>query len=109
MQIVIVAAAAVMLLVLVVLLRRGGADRRGDLIAPPPGLGGKAHPPRPTPAPPAIRAWPEGAAPIGALADAVDAEARRLMALDRKIEAIKLVRAATRWDLRTAKEWVERL
>jgi hypothetical protein len=108
MLVLIAGVAAAVLLVLVVLLR-SRSDRRGDLIAPPPGLGRRARPPPPPPAPPAVGAWPEGAAPIARLADAVGAEARRLLAQGRKIEAIKLVRAATRWDLRTAKEWVERL
>ena len=109
MLILIAGLAAAVLLVVIVMMRRGGADRRGDLLAPPARLGGKSSPPRlehPTQPP---RRWPEGAAPIAPLADQVDAEVRRLMAQDRKIEAIKLVRAATHWDLRTSKEWVERL
>jgi len=104
-----VAAATIAVAVLILLLmRRGSADRRGDLLGPPPSAA-KGRPSPPPPTAPPVREWPEGAAPIGDLADRVAAEARQLLAQDRKIEAIKLVRAATRWDLRTAKEFVERL
>ena len=98
---------------LVVLMRRGRTDGRGDLLGPPPSLGAKARlaslQTPAAPSPPAERPWPDGAAPIGDLADRVAAEARRLVAQDRKLEAIKLVRAATHWDLGKAKAWVERL
>lgn len=104
------AVGAAVLLLIVLWVRRGGADRRGDLIAPPPGLGrtaGASPPPSQVAASPAH--VPRTHADIEGLADKVGAEVRRLMAQDRKIEAIKLVRAATRWDLKRAKDWVERL
>jgi hypothetical protein len=80
--------------------------RRGerDLIAPPR-PGSPMPPPRAEPP----RAWPAGAAPIGDLAAELDGEVRALLAAGNKIEAIKLVRAATGMGLREAKEMVERM
>jgi hypothetical protein len=86
---------ALLALALLALRRRGGGR---DLIAPPrPGA----------PMPP--RAWPAGAAPIGDLPPEVEAEVRALAAAGNKIEAIKMLRAATRWSLLDAKEAVERM
>ena len=106
----IVAIAVGVILLVVLAARRSAADRRGDLLGPPRDLAPSSRPaPAQPPAPEPVGDWPEGAAPIGDLADQVADEARRLVRQDRKIEAIKLVRTATRWDLRKAKEWVERL
>ena len=89
------------LLLLVLALRRGGGER--DLIAPP-------RPGSPAPSPPMrAQAWPASAAPIGELAAELDGEVRALLAAGRKIEAIKLVRAATRASLADAKAMVERM
>jgi hypothetical protein len=82
-------------------LRRRGGER--DLIAPPrPGTL------MPAPMPPP-RAWPAGAAPIGDLAAELDGAVRAQLTAGNKIEAIKLVRAATGMGLREAKEMVERM
>ena len=99
------------LLLLVVLKRRGGAGSRGDLLGPPPGLGPKTRlASAPAPAPPLGDDWHQGAAPIGDLHERVAAEARQLIAQNRKLEAIKRVREANpSWSLTKAKEWVERL
>jgi large subunit ribosomal protein L7/L12 len=75
--------------------RRAGAR---DLIAPPR---------QGAPAPP--RAWPAGAAPIGDLPAHIAEEVRALNAAGRKIDAIRLVRAATGLGLAEAKEMVERM
>lgn len=83
-----------LLVLLALALRR--RDREPDLTAPP----GYAPPPR---------AWPPGAAPIGDLPPDLAAEVRALLAADRKIEAIKIVRAATNLGLAEAKEMVERM
>ena len=93
-------AAAFLVLLLLALRRRSGA---GDLIAPPP----IAATPPPRYVPPA-RQWPAGAAPIGDLPPDLAAEVRALLAQGDKIEAIKLVRAATGLGLAEAKELVER-
>lgn len=85
-------------------LRRRGGER--DLIAPPR-LGTPAPPPPPMPMP--TRTWPAGAAPIGDLAEEIAGEVRELLAAGHKIEAIKLVRAATGMGLAEAKEMVERM
>jgi hypothetical protein len=85
--------------------RRGGAR---DLIAPPR-LGASPPPPRAEPPRASPRPWPAGAAPIGDLAAELDAEVRALLAVDRKIDAIKLVRAATGLGLAEAKDLVERM
>lgn len=87
-------AAAFLVLLLLALRRRSGAR---DLIAPPPGY-----------VPPA-RPWPAGAAPIGDLPPDLAAEVRALLAQGDKIEAIKLVRAATDLGLAEAKQLVERI
>ena len=106
----IVLVAAGLVLLVLVWARRGRADRRGDLLEPPRNLAASTRPaPLQPPADASTGGWPEGAAPIGDLADQVADEARRLVRQNRKIEAIKLVRTATRWDLRKAKAWVERL
>jgi len=91
-------AGVVLAALLVLALRR---RERRDLVAPPR-LG--------TP-PPIIptRAWPRGAAPIGDLPEELATEVRALLAADRKIEAIKLVRQATSLGLGEAKEMVERM
>jgi hypothetical protein len=94
----VLAAIGVSFLALVLLAwRRRGGER--DLIAPPrPGV--PAQPPR---------AWPAGAAPIGDLAEEVAGEVRAQLAAGHKIEAIKLVRAATGLGLAEAKDMVERM
>ena len=99
----VLAALGIAFLVLALLaLRRRGGER--DLIAPPrPG----PVPPPPRAEPP--RSWPAGAAPIGDLAAELDGEVRALLAAGRKIEAIKVVRAATGMGLAEAKELVERM
>jgi len=97
-----IAVAAVMLAAVLALRRRGGSD---DLIAPPRGLSAR---PRPEPPPPPP-GWSEGAAPIHGLPDDVAAEARQLLAQNRRIEAVKLVRAATGCSLEQAVERVERI
>lgn len=99
----VLAAIGVGFLVLVLLAwRRRGGER--DLIAPPR-PGAPMPPPRAEPP----RAWPAGAAPIGDLAEEVAGEVRKLLAAGHKIEAIKLVRAATGLGLAEAKEMVERM
>lgn len=106
----IVFASAGVVLLVVLLAWRRRADRRGDLLEPPRNLAASTRPaPLQPPAGASTRNGPEKTAPIGDLADQVAEEARRLVRQDRKIEAIKLVRTATKWDLRKAKEWVERL
>lgn len=101
-----IAVAAVMLAAVLALRRRSAG--RGDLLAPPPSLGGRERPP-PSTAPPPPGGWPEGAAPIHGLPDHVAEEARQLLARNRKIEAVKLVRAATGCSLEEAVERVELL
>ena len=91
----------VLVLVLIAWRRRGGER---DLIAPP-----RAGAPTPSPRAKPPRAWPTGAAPIGDLADEVAGEVRKLLAAGHKIEAIRLVRAATGLGLAEAKEMVERM
>jgi large subunit ribosomal protein L7/L12 len=91
---VLIAIAALLLILLVLALRRRGG--RPDLTAPPR----YAPPPQ---------AWPAGAAPVGDLPPDLAAEVRALLAQDRKIEAIKLVRQATHLGLGEAKELVERM
>jgi large subunit ribosomal protein L7/L12 len=91
---VLIAAGAVLLALLALALRRRG--RQPD----------QTDPPRNAPPP---RAWPAGAAPIGELPPDLAAEVHALLAQDRKIEAIKLVRQATHLGLREAKEMVERM
>ena len=99
----VLAAIGVAFLVLALLaFRRRGGER--DLIAPPR-LGAPMAPPRAEPP----RPWPAGAAPIGDLADEIAGEVRELLAAGRKLEAIKLVRAATGMGLAEAKEMVERM
>jgi hypothetical protein len=90
---VLIAAGAVLLALLMLALRRRGSR---DLLAPPQ-------------AAPLPRAWPAGAAPIGDVPPELAAEVRALLAEDRKIEAIKIVRAATNLGLAEAKEMVERM
>lgn len=105
-----IAVAAVMLAIVLAMKRRGG-EHRGNLLGPPRGLGGAARPAPPPPmaSAPAAADWPEAAAPIGDLPDPVAAEARALLANGHKIEAIKLVRAATGCSLGEAVERIERL
>jgi hypothetical protein len=93
---------AFLVLLLLLALRRRGGER--DLIAPPPART-PAPPPRAGPA----HAWPAGAAPIGDLAEDVAGEVRASLAAGNKIEAIKLVRAATGLGLAEAKDIVERM
>jgi len=99
---VLILAGAVLAALLVLALRR---RERRDLVAPPR-LGPPPPPPRPILP---TRAWPRGAAPIGDLPEELAAEVRALLAADRKIEAIKLVRQATSLGLGEAKEMVERM
>ena len=83
--------------ILAVLAFRRGGER--DLVAPPrPGA------PMPPPAD-----WPTGAAPSGSLPPELETEVRALLAADRKIEAIKVLRAATGLSLLDAKNMVERM
>ena len=82
---------------------RCGGGAAPDLIAPP-----RDATPPPRYVPPA-RPWPAGAAPIGDLPPDLAAEVRALLAQGGKIEAIKLVRAATGLGLAEAKELVERM
>jgi hypothetical protein len=97
--------AGTILLVVILLMRRRGEENRGDLVRPPPGLGRHTRPTAPsTPA-----SGTSSYTPIGEVPAAVAAEARRLMAQNQKLEAVKLVRSATKWDLGEAKDWVERL
>jgi hypothetical protein len=98
---VLVAIAAAFLVLLFLALRRRSGSR--DLIAPP-----RDATPPPRYVPPA-RPWSAGAAPIGDLPPDLAAEVRALLAQDDKIEAIKLVRAATGLGLAEAKEMVERM
>ena len=102
-----IAVAALMLAAVRAMKRRRGDDR-GDLLVPPGGLGTKAGARAPR-APPPRDGWPDGAAPIGDLPDHVAEEARQLLAGNRKIEAVKLVRAATGCSLEEAVDRVERL
>jgi hypothetical protein len=97
-----VAIAIAFLVLLLLALRRRSADR--DLIAPP-----RTGSPPPAPRAEPRRAWPAGAPPIGDLAAEIDAEVRAALAAGNKIEAIKLVRAATGLGLAEAKEMVERM
>ncbi|MEA3047923.1 MAG: large subunit ribosomal protein [Sphingomonadales bacterium] len=98
----VLAAVGVAFLVLLLLaLRR--RDRARDLVAPPR-ISTPAPPPRAAP-----RAWPEGAAPIGDVPPDVAAEVRALLGENRKIEAIKIARAATGLSLADAKELVDRI
>jgi len=83
--------------------RRRDAGR--DLLAPPPFP--PPAPPPPLMAPP--RPWPAGAAPIGDVPPELERELRELLAAGRKLEAIKLVRAATGLGLAEAKARVERM
>ena len=99
---VLIAAGAIVLALLAFALRRRGGGR--DLIAPP-----RFDAPPPAPVQPPSRPWPSGAAPIGDLPAEVAAEVRALLAVDRKIEAIKVARAATGLSLADAKELVERM
>src|SRR4051812_22424580 len=85
------------LLLLVLAFRRRGD--RSDLMAPP-----RAGPP----AVPAS-SWPVSAAPIGELPEELVEQVRALRAADRKIEAIKLLRAATGLGLAEAKDMMERI
>lgn len=98
---VLIAVGVALLVPLWVVLRRRGAGR--DLIAPP--RYGTPPPPRQSPPP----AWPAGAAAIGDLPPELEAEVRALLDQNRKIDAIKIVRQATRLGLREAKEMVERM
>jgi len=98
-----IAAGVVLLALLALALRRRG--RGTDLTAPPR----YATPPPPPRYVPPARPWPAGAAPIGDLPADLAAEVRALLAEDRKIEAIKLVRQATSLGLAEAKEMVERM
>jgi hypothetical protein len=82
-------------------LRRGGPR---DLVQPPQGLG-QGAPRRASPPPPADG----GGEWSGALPADVEAEVRLLLGQGNKIEAIKIVRAATRMGLGEAKELVERM
>ena len=99
----VLAALGIAFLILTLLaLRRRSGER--DLIAPP----------RPGPLAPTSRAlspsaWPAGAAPIGDVPAELQRELRELVAAGRKIEAIKLVRAATGLGLAEAKDLVERM
>ena len=107
-----VAVAVAVVMLLFVLKRRARPGNRGDLLGPPPGLGRTARPaPPPPPAASTLGAdsWSEGAAPIGGLPDHVAAEARELLAQHRKLEAVKLIRAATGCSLEQAVDQVERL
>ena len=79
-------------------LRRGGPR---DLVRPPRGLGRGT--PRPAPPPVGGGEWP------AALPADVEAEVRLLLGQDRKLEAVKLVRAVTGLGLGEAKEFVERM
>ena len=92
------------LLLLLVARRRSGAR---DLIAPPR-LGTPAPPPPPLDIQP-HRAWPAGAAPIGDVPPEIAGEVRDLCAAGKKLEAIKLIRAATDLALAEAKDMVERM
>lgn len=83
-------------LLLLAFRRRGGSR---DLIAPP--RAGTLPEPMP--------GWPGSAAPIDMLPDEVEAQARALAAAGEKLEAIKLIRAATGLGLSEAKTLVERL
>ena len=94
------------LVLLLLALRRRGGER--DLIAPPR-LGSPPPPPPFQATPPAPHAWPAGAAPIGNLPPALEAELRALVAAGQKLEAIKQLRAATHMSLSDAKNAVERL
>ncbi len=80
-------------------LRRGGPR---DLLRPPPGLGRGATGPAPPP-PSGSGEWP------AALPADVEADVRALLGQSRKLEAIRIVRAATGMGLGEAKEFVERM
>ncbi len=99
----VLAAIGIAFLVLLVLaMRRRSGDR--DLVSPPR----MGSPPPPLP-PEQRRAWPAGAAPISDLPPELEAEVRGVLSTGNKIEAIKLVRAATGLGLHEAKELVERM
>ena len=93
---VLAAIVAVVLVAMLFALRRGGPR---DLIRPPPGLGrdGRAR----SAPPPSMRA--------AVLPADVEAEVLALLGAGRKIDAIKLVRAATGLGLGEAKDLVERM
>lgn len=93
------------LVLLFLAFRRRPGDR--DLLAPP--LPGTPAPPPPTYAPPPPGAWPAGAAPIGDVPEELRQEVRDLLAVGNRIEAIKIVRAATGLGLAEAKSMVERM
>lgn len=101
----VLAAIAILFLVLLFFAFRRRSGER-DLIAPP---NMSQHSARPAMRPAEHRPWPAGAAPIGDLADEMRKEVRELVDAGNKIEAIKLVRAATHLGLREAKELVERM
>ena len=92
---------AFLVLALLAFRRRGGPR---DLIAPPR-AGDGLTPTLPVPLPP----WPRSAAPVGELSEEIDAQVRRLVAAGEKLEAIKLIRAATGLGLSEAKNLVERM
>jgi hypothetical protein len=92
---------AFLALLLIAFRRRGGAR---DLIAPPRG-GDPLTPTLPVPLPP----WPRTGAPIGELPEEIERQVRALIAAGEKLEAIKLVRAATGLGLSEAKDLVERM
>ncbi len=108
----------------VIAVRRRGAR---DLIAPPPDLAARVQPAAMSaplaeesvedelsPAPPA-EPCPSEASPasipalVATLPPEVAEEARLLLGQDRKLDAVKLVRAATGWNLASALEAVDRL
>ncbi|HEV2817949.1 MAG TPA: ribosomal protein L7/L12 [Allosphingosinicella sp.] len=91
---VLIAVGVLLLALLVLALRRRG--RGPDLTAPPRYV-------------PPARPWAVGAAPIGDLPPDLAAEVRALLAQNRKIDAIKLVREATNLGLGEAKDMVERM
>jgi len=82
--------------------RRRGAAR--DLIAPPRAVDGLT-PTLPVPLPP----WPRSSVPAGELPEEIDRQVRNLIAAGEKLEAIKLVRAATGLGLSEAKNLVEQM
>jgi hypothetical protein len=92
---------AFLVLALLAFRRRGGAR---DLIAPPQSAD-PLVPTRPVPLPP----WPRSAVPIGELPDEIDLQVRALVAAGEKLEAIRLIRAATGLGLSEAKDLVERM
>jgi hypothetical protein len=92
---------AFLVLALLAFRRRGGTR---DLVAPPR-AGDALVPTLAVPLPP----WPRTAVPVGELTDEIDAQVRTLIAAGEKIEAIRLVRAATGLGLSEAKTLVERM